>query len=1029
MDLIYESDGYVISHSGVGHDDNPPGRGSGRYAYGTGEKWRRFRKSFSSRFDETYDQLISEGMDPKETLRVCLSAFRKPESPVEYYNIISHLRSKGIDDKDTAAAFDISLAALKNIYSNGTNTQKSYNIEEAKYLFDIEGKSKSEIGRIMGVPDTTVGNWLRSNVSRNTQKTRELADTFKRFVDANGSIDIGAGNEILFSNDLGFEVSEERIKAAVSMLEAEGYEYGTIKVPQLTTNHTTNHAVLWKKGEHTWHDFVDNPSLIEFPYQRKIDIDGNVMPSREITNIDGSRVYIRYPDEGGGDLDGTMEIRRGVEDLNLGENHYAQVRIGVDGTHYLKGVALYSDDIPPGYDIVFNTGKSRDKGFYDVLKKQDPNPFNPFGSSIKTEDKLKGLKNYEYIDSKTGEKKVSAINFVNEEGDWGEWSRNIPSQVWSKQTPAFAKAQLDWQYSEYLKQFEDIMALTNNTVKRHQLEAFSETCDTAAVNLKAHAMPGQRTQLLLPVPDMPKDQVYAPNFKEGEAVCLIRFPHAGQQEIPRLIVNNHWPSAVAKLGPNPVDAIGVNKRTLEQLSGADCDGDTAVVIPDPHGRIKNLPAFRGMVDFDAGIYEVPKKGTEPKRVDSEGHTITKKLAGQKMGVVTNLLTDMGMNPDATDDELTRVVKMTQVIIDAHKHYYDWKKAWKDLKIQELRDKYQPKKNEDGTINYDKDGGGASTLISKAKSPVYVEARKERMGITPYNPETGRGNTDPITGEKMDPLLPPHPKREKVPVISPETGKPLRDHGKIVYETYTNAKGEVKYVQRETGEMEYNKQKSVAMRETKDAYTLVSAHRWPMELVGAEFANKMKDLGNKARVAYLNTPTDKRDPEAAKKYAPEVAELKEELRLVKQNAPFERHARIVANQLYESFVEDDPTILGDPDKVKKKKGIAMTAARDLVHENGSKKHRIDLTKGRRWEAIQNHAIGGSLIEEILKAADADQVTKLATPHETRVHVTPAMVNMFKAMAGAGCNNAEIAEQWGISPSTVAKYLKGWEKPAE
>lgn len=1028
MELIYESDGYVISHSGVGHDDNPPGRGSGRYAYGTGEKWRRFRKSFSSRFDETYDQLISEGSEPNEALRICLSAFRRPESPVEYYNIISHLRSKGIEDQATADAFGMKLSTLKKIYSNGTNAQKNYNIEEAKYLFDIEGKNKTEIGRIMGVPDTTVGNWLRNNVSEGTQKTRILADTIKKFVDADGAIDIGAGNEILLSKDLGFNVTESRIKNAIAMLEDEGYEYGTVKVDQLTT-HPTDHAVVWKKGEHEWKDLVNDPSLINFPYQRKIAIDGNLMPARGITNIDGSRVYIRYPDEGGKDNDGTMEIRRGVEDLNLGENHYAQVRIGVDGTHYLKGVALYSDDIPDGYDIVFNTSKSRDKGFYDVLKKQDPNPFNPFGSSIKTEDKLRGLKQYEYVDSKTGETKVSAINFVNEEGDWGEWSRNIPSQVWSKQTPAFAKTQLEWQYNEYVKQFEDIMALTNNTVKRHRLEEFSETCDTAAVNLKAHAMPGQRTQLLLPVPDLPKDQVYAPNFKDGTSVVLIRFPHAGQQEIPRLTVNNHWPSAVAKLGPNPVDAIGVNKRTLDQLSGADCDGDTAVVIPDPHGRIKNLPAFRGMVDFDAGIYEVPKNGTTPKRVDADGHTITKKSAGQKMGIVTNLLTDMGQDKNATDEELTRVVKMTQVIIDAHKHYYDWKKAWKDLGIQELQNKYQPKTNEDGSINYDKNGGGASTLISKAKSPVHVNARKERMGITPYDPVTGKGNTDPITGKKMDPELPGFPKREKVKVINPETGKPLRDHGKYVYETTIDKNGKEQYVWRETGEIGHNHQKSVQMRETDDAFTLVSAHRWPMEIVGAEYANKMKALANKARVAYLQTPTDKRDPEAAKKYAQEVEDLKRELELVKQNAPYERHARIVANQLFESFVADDPTILGDPDKVKKKKGLAINTARDLVHEGGSKKHRIDLTVGRRWEAIQNHAIGGELTKQILKAADADQVTKLATPHAERVHITPAMVNMFKLMASNGCNNAEIAEQYGVSSSTVAKYLKGWEKPAE
>lgn len=1018
--VVYLSDGYTtLCHMGVGHDDDPPGRGSGRYGWMTGEKWRRFRKQFSQRFDETYDQLISSDLDPKEALKVCIKTFKHPESAVEYYNVISHLRSKGIADKDIADALGVSTSKMKNLYSNGTNAQKAFNIEEAKHLFYIEGKSKTEIGKIMEVPDTTVGNWLRNDISLNTMKTKEVADTIRRFAEENKVVDFGEGTAELLSKDLGWNVTESRIEAAIAMLEQEGFERGRVKVPQLTTKYGTEHKVIFKEGEVTWNDIRENPGLIQFMYQRKVDIDGNIMPAKEITNIDSSRVYIRYPDEGGRPLDGTMEIRRGVEDLNLGENHYAQVRIGVDGTHYLKGVALYSDDIPPGYDIVFNTGKDREThDFFDVIKKQDPNPFNPFGSSIKPEEKLKGLKQYEYVDSKTGQTKLSAINFVNEEGDWGDWSRNIPSQVWSKQAPEFAKEQLNWQYLEYQRQFEEIMALTNNTVKRHRLEEFSELCDTAAVNLKAHAMPNQRTQLLLPVPDMPEGQVYAPNFKDGTSVVLIRFPHAGQQEIPRLTVNNNWPSAIAKIGPNALDAIGVNKRTLQQLSGADCDGDTAVVIPDPHGRIKNLPAFKGMIDFDPDKYIA---GPEVKRIDAEGHTISKKQGGQMMGRVTNLLTDMGMNADATDEELTNVIKMTMVIIDAHKHKYDWKRAMKDLHIQELMNKYQPKYNDDGTINTDKKGGGASTLISKAKSPVHVPKRKERMGINARN-------TDPETGEMLWVTLDPHPQRKPIRKKD-ENGKYLRDeNGKYVYETYIDKRGNERIAKQETGKMEYNTEEVSAMRLAKDANELVSNHRWPMELVGADYANKMKRMAAQARVEYLKTPTDLRDAKAAAKYATEVAELKEELAKVKTNKPYERHARIVANQLYEAFVEDDPSILADPDKKRKKKGVAINAARELVRADGTKKFTIDLEKGRRWEAIQNHAIGGSMLEEILKAADKDQVTRLSTPYAARVTVTPSMVALFKVMSNNGVSNAAIAEQFGVSASTVGKYIRGLATPS-
>lgn len=77
--------------------------------------------------------------------------------------------------------------------------------------------------------------------------------------------------------------------------------------------------------------------------------------------MDSKRLAIRYAEDGGLEKDGLVEIRRGVEDLNLGNSHYAQVRIMVDGTHYIKGMAVYSDDLPKGVDVMFNTNKTKDK--------------------------------------------------------------------------------------------------------------------------------------------------------------------------------------------------------------------------------------------------------------------------------------------------------------------------------------------------------------------------------------------------------------------------------------------------------------------------------------------------------------------------------------------------------------------------------------------------------------------------------------------------------------------------------------------
>ena len=112
-------------------------------------------------------------------------------------------------------------------------------------------------------------------------------------------------------------------------------------------------------------------------------------PFRFPESLDSSRLAIRYSEDGGSDKDGVIEIRRGVKDLDLGDSHYAQVRILVDGDHYLKGMAMYSDDLPEGTDILFNTNKSKDTPVDKVLKEVKRNADgsinqeNPFGSLIK----------------------------------------------------------------------------------------------------------------------------------------------------------------------------------------------------------------------------------------------------------------------------------------------------------------------------------------------------------------------------------------------------------------------------------------------------------------------------------------------------------------------------------------------------------------------------------------------------------------------------------------------------------------------
>ena len=107
----------------------------------------------------------------------------------------------------------------------------------------------------------------------------------------------------------------------------------------------------------------------------------------------------------------------------------------VDGTHYLKGMAVYSDNLPDGVDIMFNTNKTKKVSKMDTLKEVKSDPDNPFGALIKA-----GGQSY-YIDS-NGEKKLSPINKTREEGDWNEWADKLPSQFLSKQNLKLLKEQL-----------------------------------------------------------------------------------------------------------------------------------------------------------------------------------------------------------------------------------------------------------------------------------------------------------------------------------------------------------------------------------------------------------------------------------------------------------------------------------------------------------------------------------------------------------------------------------------------------------
>lgn len=755
----------------------------------------------------------------------------------DFLSRIEELKSQGLTETEIAKAMGMSTTQYRAQKSLAKDERRALDVARAKSLRE-DGLSLNEIAREMGFAnDSSVRSLLNERSEARMNQAKKTAEFLKEQIAEKGMIDVGTGVE----RELG--ISKEKLKEALAILEAEGYPVYGGRIQQATNpgKHTTLQVVCPPGTEHK--EIYDYDNIHSVKDYISYD-DGESFRKSFVypESMDSSRLKIRYAEDGGIDKDGVIEIRRGVEDLSLGESHYAQVRILVDGNRYLKGMAVYSDDLPDGVDVVFNTNKKQGTPTGDVLKKITNDPENPFGSLIKEHggQSYYDDPNGKYTDPVTGKKQsLSLINKRAEEGDWGEWSDHLPSQFLSKQSMTLINKQLDLATKDKFAEFDEICSLTNPTVKKALLKSFADDCDSAAVHLQAAALPRQKYQVILPVTDMKDDEVYAPNYKNGEKVALIRYPHGGTFEIPILTVNNKQSTAKRMLD-NALDAIGINSKVAERLSGADFDGDTVMVIPTG-GKVKvtSTPPLKGLEGFDPKLEYGGKK---------EGTFKSMKNTQTEMGKISNLITDMTLK-GATQDELARAVRHSMVVIDAEKHKLDYKQSERDNGISALKKKYQGTVDENGRYHE-----GAATLISRAKSETSVLKRKGS------------------------------------PIIDKETGE---QRYKEVYEEYTDKNGKVKV----------RTQASTKMAETKDARTLSSGT--PQEEAYADYANNMKSLANRARREMMNTGKIAYSASAKRTYQAEVDSLEAKLNVALKNAPRERQAQILANAAVKAKKQENP----------------------------------------------------------------------------------------------------------------------------
>ena len=929
-----ERDSERLFHYGTPHQGSTPH--SGRYAWGSG------------------DTPLQNATD----IRAFAYEMRRKKDPKTGERLYS--------DTEIARMWGVSSNEFRKLVSIDRNQERAANISRA-LKYQSEGMSTEAIAEKMGHPPSTVRSWLEPKAMERASSTRNVADVLKSQCDEKRYLDVGKGVAAQLN------VSNEKLKNAVKMLREEGYKVQTIKVEQATNPQQKTTIQVLTKDDVPWNEVWENRDQIRSPLGTWTEDDGKSWRNvKEPVSISSDRIDIRYGDEGA-KREGLVEIRPGVEDLALGQNHYAQVRIAVDGSYYIKGMAVYSDDLPPGKDIRINTYKTSDVPMMGPKDNSILKPFkkdkltgevdedNPFGSTVRQ---------FDYIGA-DGKEHQSAINLVNTDEDWNKWSKTLSSQMLSKQYVPLAKKQLNLVYQEKKDLFEDIKKISNETIKQKLLEDLAEDCDSAAVHLKAAALPRQETKVILPLEHIKDNEVYAPTYKDGEEVILIRYPHQGTFEIPRLIVNNRNPEGKKVIG-NADKAIGINLTVAQQLSGADFDGDTVTVIPTANQNLKTSKPLKGLEGFDPKVqykaYEGmtpvgPKKRDEndkPKPGSGDGFNTQ-----MQMGMVSNLITDMTLK-GASEAEIVRATKHALVVIDAEKHQLNWKLSEQDQQIDQLKAKYQSDPENPNRR-------GASTIISRAKSVVRVPLRADRPDI------------DPETGELT-------PKTAKDAVWTDKEGN---QHTRI--------------------------QESTRMAETKDAYTLVSRDEsgatTRMEEIYADHANRLKALANEVRKEYMATPNGSLNREAASQYDAEVKSLEDKLRLAELNAPRERLANAAADK-YMAGLKKTRDLSKEEEKKIRSQVIEATR-----HKAGasSRKERGIKTTDREWEAIVAGALSREKIRKILTYMDKKEILTRTLPRDNR-GVSPAKQARAKALLAAGFTWSEVADAVGVSESTLRSNLK-------
>ena len=175
------------------------------------------------------DSLMHYGM-PRRSGRYPWGSGDNPyQRSIDFLGRVEELKKKGWKEtpENIMKEFGLTTGQYRTEKANANNERRTYLVNTAKSLQE-DGLGATEIGRRMGVRESTVRSWLNADSEARMTQARKTADFIKEQIDKKGMIDVGSGVERELN------ISPQKLNQALKLLEEEGYPVYGGRIEQVT---------------------------------------------------------------------------------------------------------------------------------------------------------------------------------------------------------------------------------------------------------------------------------------------------------------------------------------------------------------------------------------------------------------------------------------------------------------------------------------------------------------------------------------------------------------------------------------------------------------------------------------------------------------------------------------------------------------------------------------------------------------------------------------------------------------------------